>query len=316
MGDSMDSDPGRVAGTRNQLWNMRVTPRSLYFVLMVLGSIAVFWRSLVFLFLNALSNDEYSHTLLILPIVISVLYSERSEVFRRTQHSLLAGFLLLLSVGTFVWLVRHPLSLSPNDTISLQIAFFASWLVLAFAFCFGTDASRAAAFPLIFLFLIIPIPDVVLERIIWLLQKCSTDVTYVLMKAANIPVVRREFVLSLPGIDIEVATECSGIRSSIILLIVSLVLGHLFLRPGWRQIALSLLVLPITVVKNSLRIFTLSVLGVYVDPSFLTGNLHRHGGILFFSIALGIVMSVVRWLRNSEKQVPTNQHFPPCAGSS
>jgi exosortase len=312
----MDSDPGRAVGMRDQLWNMRVTPRNRYFVLMVLGSIAVFWRSLVFLFSNALSNDEYSHTLLILPLVIALLYFERSEVFRRTQYSLLAGFLLLLFVGTFVWLVRYPLSLTPNDTLSLQVAFFASWLVLAFVFCFGTDASRAAAFPLIFLFLIIPIPGVVLERITWLLQECSTDLTYLLMKAANIPVVRREFILSLPGIDIEVARECSGIRSSIVLLIVSLVLGHLFLRPGWRQIVLSLLVFPIAVVKNSLRIFTLSVLGVYVDPSFLSGNLHRYGGILFFSIALGIVMSVARWLKNSEEQVPTNQDFPPSASSS
>ena len=235
----MDSDPGRTVGMRDQLWNMRVTPRNLYFVLIVLGSIAVFWRSLVFLFSTALSNDEYSHTLLILPLVIALLYSERSEVFRRTQYSLLAGFLLLLFVGTFVWLLRHPLSLSPNDTLSLQIAFFASWLVLAFVFCLGTEASRAAAFPLIFLFLIIPIPDVVLERTIWLLQKCSTDVTYLLMKVANIPVVRREFILSLPGIDIEVARECSGMRSSLVLLVVTLVLGHLFLRSGRRQILLA-----------------------------------------------------------------------------
>jgi exosortase len=297
----MDSDPGSAVRMRDQLWNMRATPRNLYFVLMVLASTAVFWRSLVFLFSTALSTDEYSHTLLVLPLVIALLYSERSDVFKRTQYSLSAGFLLLLFVLTFGWLFRHPLSLSPNDTLSLQIAFFVSWLVLAFVFCFGVEVARAAAFPLIFLLLMIPIPDVVLERIIWLLQKCSTDVTYLLMKAANIPVVRREFILSLPGIDIEVARECSGIRSSIILLIVSLVLGHLFLRPGWRQIVLNLLVFPITVVKNSLRIFTLSVLGVYVDPSFLTGNLHRHGGILFFSIALGIVMSVVRWLKNSQE---------------
>ena len=71
----MDSDPGRAVGMRDQLWNMRVTPRNLYFVLIVLGSIAVFWRSLVFLFSTALSNDEYSHTLLFAP-------GHRSSVFR------------------------------------------------------------------------------------------------------------------------------------------------------------------------------------------------------------------------------------------
>jgi exosortase len=303
----MDSNPEREMGMRDQLWNKRVTPRNFYFVLIVLGSIAVFWRSLVFLFSTALSNDEYTHTLLILPLVVALLYSERSEVFRRTQYSLLAGFLLPLIVGMFVWLVRHPLSLSPSDTLSLQIAFFASWLVMSFVFCFGTGASRAAAFPLSFLLLIIPIPDVVLERIIWLLQKCSTDVTYLLMKAANIPVVRREFILSLPGVDIEVARECSSIRSSLLLLVLTMMLAHLFFRPTWRQVLLVLLVFPISVAKNSLRIFTIATLGVYVDPSFFTGKLHRHGGILFFLLAVATVTLIVWWLRKSEQDT-SNRH--------
>jgi exosortase len=303
----MDSDPGRATGMRDQLWNMRVTPRKLYFVLMVLGSIAVFWRSLVFLYSTAFSNDEYSHTLLILPLVIALLYLERTKVFGWTKYFFLAGFLLLLFVATFVWFVRHPLSLSPNDTLSLHIAFFASWLVLAFVFCFGTEASWAAAFPLLFLFLMVPIPDFVLERFIWLLQKCSTDVTYLMMKASHVPVMRREFILSLPGFDIEVARECSSVRSSLLLLVVTLVLAHLFLRPGWRQLLLVLLAFPISVAKNSLRIFTIATLGVYVDPSVLTGNIHRHGGVLFFLLTLVAVISIVRWLRKSEKKTRNSQ---------
>jgi exosortase len=300
----MDSDPERDEHAGSA---MRVTPRNLYFLLMVLGSVAIFWRSLVFLSSSALSNNEYAHTLLILPLVIALLYSERSDVFRRTQYALWAGFLLLLVVMTFVWLVRNPLSLSPNDTLSLQTAFFVSSLVLAFVFCFGTEASRAAAFPLIFLFLIIPIPDAVLEQIIWLLQKCSTDVTYLLMKAANIPVIKREFILSLPGVDIEVARECSSIRSSLLLLVVTLVLAHLFLGQGWKQVLLALLVFPISVAKNSLRIFTISALGVYVDPSFFAGSLHRHGGIFFFLLVVATVVLIV-WCLHKTEQATSNTH--------
>jgi exosortase len=287
---------------RDQLRKTRIPPRDLYFALMVLGSICIFWRSLVFLLSTAISNDEYSHTLLILPLAVALLYSERLKVFQRTEYSFPAGLLLLLLVLTSVWCVRHPLSLSPNDTLSLSIAFFASWLVLTFVFCFGTKASRAAAFPLLFLFLMVPIPDVVLERIIWLLQKCSTDATFLLMKVTNIPVTKREFILSLPGIDIEVARECSSIRSSLLLLVVALVLAHLFLRRGWRQLVLVLLVFLISIAKNSVRIFTISMLGVYVDPSFFTGNLHRHGGILFFMLAVATIILIVWWLHKSEKE--------------
>ena len=280
-----------------KLWNTRIAPRNACFALLVLGSVVISWRSLVAVFGTALYTDQYSHILLILPVSAAVLYFERSKVFGNVKYCIPIGLFLLLLVMTFLWVVRHSLSLSTNDALSLRMALFVSWIILAFVFCFGATAFRAAAFPLLFLLLMVPIPDFALERIIWLLQACSTEVTFLMLKAANIPVLRTGFVLSLPAIDIEVAKECSGIRSTLILLIVTVVLGHLFLRPGWRQILLGLLILPITVVKNGLRIFTLSTLGTYVDPSFLTGNLHRHGGILFFAVALGVVISVVWWLR-------------------
>ena len=294
----------------DKIWNTWATPRDLYFALIVLTSIGIFWRSLVLVFSTASYNDEYSHILLILPVVIALLFSERSTVFQRTEYCATAGFFLLLLMLIFVWLVRHPFTLSVNDTLSLRMAFFTGGLVLGFIFCFGIAAARAAAFPLLFLFLMIPIPDLLLERIIWLLQKCSTDVTFLMMKAARIPVTKREFVLSLPEFDIEVARECSSIRSSMLLLVVSLVLAHRFLRQGWRRLLVVLLVFPIAVAKNGLRIFTISALGVYVDRSFMTGNLHRHGGVLFFLLAVAAVTLVVWWLRSSEEEsLNLNQDF-------
>jgi exosortase len=293
------------------LWNNEVASREVCFALLALASIGAFWRSLALLFTTAFYNPQYSHIVLILPLVLALLYSERAKVFRRVEYYFPAGLFLLLLAVAFAWLVRNPLPLSSNDTLSLWMSFFTVWLVLAFALCFGIEAFRVAAFPLLFLFLMIPIPDLVLDRIIWLLQTFSTDMTFLLLKAANVPVQRMGFVLSLPGIDIEVARECSGIRSSLILLIVTLILGHLFLQSGWRQVLLGVLVLPITIAKNGLRIFSLSTLAVYQDPAFLTGSLHRNGGILFFALALGVVILIVWRLNKLEKKSPKKlQHDP------
>jgi exosortase len=283
-----------------RLRNSRVARGNVCFALLVLISSVIFWRSLVVVFAAAFYNDQYSHILLIPPVSMALLYSERPKMFRNVEYCFPAGLFLLLLVMAFVWVTRFLPFLSQNDALSLRMAFFVSWVVMAFVFCFGIAAFRVAIFPLLFLLLMVPIPDFVLEWTVWLLQKSSTDMTYLLLKAANVPVLRKDFVLSLPGIDIEVAKECSGIRSSLILFIVSLVLGHLFLQPGWRQVLLGLLVFPIAVAKNSLRIFTLSTLAVYVDPTFLYGNLHLHGGIVFFSVALGVVILVVWWLKKSE----------------
>jgi exosortase/archaeosortase family protein len=83
------------------------------------------------------------------------------------------------------------------------------------------------------------------------------------------------------------------------LLVTALILGHLFLRTFWGQLAFAALVVPFAVAKNAVRIFTLSVLGMYVNRSFLEGHLHHDGGIVFFVVALGglmLVLQGIRWL--------------------
>ena len=114
-------------------------------------------------------------------------------------------------------------------------------------------------------------------------------------------------VFELPGIAIEVAKECSGIRSSLALIITSVIAGYLFLQTGWRRIVLVLLIFPLMIIKNAVRISTLSLLAVYVDEGWLTDSfLHRSGGIFFFLLALTLLAPVLLFLKKSEKK-PTNK---------
>jgi exosortase len=120
----------------------------------------------------------------------------------------------------------------------------------------------------------------------------------------GVPIFRTGFVFALPGVIIEVARECSGIRSSLALLITSLLAGHLFLRSGWTKAVLILATLPLLVVKNGIRIVSLTLRFDLVDPSFLTGRLHRSGGMLFFLLVLIMLAPVLRLLQKSEGPGP------------
>ena len=74
------------------------------------------------------------------------------------------------------------------------------------------------------------------------------------------------------------------------LFITSILAGHFFLDRFWKKTVLAVVVFPVTVFKNGVRIITLSPLGAYVDPRFLTGGfLHKSGGFLFFIPALGLL---------------------------
>ncbi|MBM4308657.1 MAG: hypothetical protein FJ123_18170, partial [Deltaproteobacteria bacterium] len=58
----------------------------------------------------------------------------------------------------------------------------------------------------------------------------------------------------------------------------------------------------ITIFKNGLRIVSLTLLGVYVDPAILSSDLHRRGGIPFFIVALVVMAPVLLFLIKTEKK--------------
>ncbi len=147
----------------------------------------------------------------------------------------------------------------------------------------------------------VPLPDVILDRVIHALQVGSTEITYLIFQAVGIPVLRDGFLLSLPGVTIEVAKECSSIRSSVALFITCLLAAHLYLRTGWKMLLFAFLSFPLSILKNGVRIATLTLLAIYVNPSFLKGRLHHDGGFVFFLLSLLLLWPVFLWLERSDK---------------
>lgn len=263
-------------------------------------SLPVFWKPLWTLGGFALGSEQYSHILLIPLVTVFLLYQERRTIFGNPSARDRARGGTAIGAG----LLLHALYLylatggrwSLNDRISLAtFSVVLVWLGLFLTF-YGRQAFRAALFPLLFLFLMVPIPEAMLDSVIVALQKASGEVTAILFNLSGIPVFRDGLVFVLPNnIVIEVARECSGIRSSLALFITSLLAGHFFLQKWTRKAVLWAMVFPITIFKNGLRIVTLSVLAVYVDPAILESAAHRRGGVPFFGLAL-LVLGAVLWL--------------------
>ena len=147
----------------------------------------------------------------------------------------------------------------------------------------------------------VPIPEILLNRVIMWLQAGSVEASYVAFQLVGVPVFRTGSVLSLPGVTIEVAEACSGIRSSLVMLGVSLWPDTSSSgRPG-RKFSCFLATLPRLIAKNAVRIVTLTLLSVYVDPQFLAGSLHHQGGVVFFLLALVPLVPILLVLQGSER---------------
>ena len=107
--------------------------------------------------------------------------------------------------------------------------------------------------------------------------------------------------LNLPtDFSLRVAPECSGIHSSQVLLITSLLAGNLFLRSPWRRVFLALFVIPLAIVRNGFRIFVVGELCVHISHDMINSWIHRHGGPVFFALSLIPFFLFLIWLRKSE----------------
>ena len=264
-------------------------------------SLSAFWQPVVALVKLSLQDDRYSHLVLIPFITGFLIYLDRQRIFIERRRAPLFG-MSLFALAMIVYWVAKPWSTWSNRNDQLWLPALGIVLVWASSFLFmnGPKAAAAAMFPLCFLLVMVPVPAVFLDRAVYNLQKGSAELTDILFRLLGMPAFRSGFRFSLPGVDIEVAKECSGIRSSLALLITGLLASHLFLRSTARKLFFILLTIPVAIFKNAVRIVTLSFLGVYVDRGWLDSSLHRRGGALFALVGLAILLPFLLWLRRSE----------------
>jgi exosortase len=151
-----------------------------------------------------------------------------------------------------------------------------------------------------FLIFIVPLPDPAADYLENASKLASAEVANVLFVATGTPVLRDGTVFQLPGIAIEVAKECSGIRSSWVLFITSLLASYLFLRTAWRRGLLVAAVIPLGLLRNGFRILVISLLCVHFGPQMINSPIHRRGGPLFFAASLIPLFLLLWWLRRGE----------------
>jgi exosortase C (VPDSG-CTERM-specific) len=132
----------------------------------------------------------------------------------------------------------------------------------------------------------IPFPVALVDAIESFFQTTSAVTAATFFKVAGLPFFRSGTFFQLPGINLEVAPECSGIRSSLALFITSLVAGQLFLRSAYKRIILACFVIPLGIVRNGLRIFVIGELCVQISPDMINSYIHHKGGPIFFALSL------------------------------
>ncbi len=201
-----------------------------------------------------------------------------------------------------------------NDQLAVMAFAFVS-LVAAGGFLFlGAKWMAAAAFPFAFLIFLVPLPDAVVRWLERASALASAEAAAMYFGIAGTPLVRHGTVFELPGIVLRVAQECSGIRSSWVLFITSILASHLFLKSPWRRFVLVAFVIPLGVLRNGFRVFVIGMLCVHVGPHMIDSVIHHRGGPLFFALSLVPLFLLLWWLRRGERRA--GGHVDPKGSTS
>ena len=267
---------------------------------LTLGFGILLWR----LFAFAISDALFSYIPLMPFISGYLIWTRKAELPRPTAAArpLAAVFFAAGAAALAGYCVLAPATAPAAVENSLALGTLAWLLCLGGAGCWflGAATMRALAFPFCLLLFMIPFPVWLRAGIETGLQHGSAAVAEWLFILSGMPFLRNGLEFRLPDISLEVAPECSGIHSTWVLLITSLVAGHVILRRPWKRAVLALAVLPLALLRNGFRVFVIGQLCVHIGPRMIDSPIHHHGGPLFFVLSLAPFFLLLYFLGKSE----------------
>jgi len=272
-------------------------------VFLIVLSVA-FMSWLIELVRMASGDDLFSYIILVPGVFVWLLYLRRRDVptacppsFRWGTLFLILGFVALL--GGFS--NRATLDATEGHWVLAWRMLAFDLLVVAGGFIFlGARAMRTLAFPFAFLIFLVPLPDQLVGWLETASQAASTEVAGIFFAASGTPVLRDGNVFLLPGITIQVAQECSGIHSSLVLFMTSVLAGYVFLKNPWHRLVIVGFAIALGIVRNGLRILVIGLLCVHGGPEMIDSAIHRRGGPVFFAFSLAPFLLALLWLRRRE----------------
>ena len=247
----------------------------------------LYWPVIVELVRDWFTQADYSHGFFV-PLFSAYLIWRRKQDLEKivpapSWWGLAAvlcslGLLFLGSLGAELFLARVGLV----GTIIGLVWFFR-----------GSGTIRALAFPLAFLLLMIPLPTIIYNEIVFPMQLVASRFAGACLQQTHaFPILREGNLLILPNYTLEVVEACSGIRSLMSLLALSLAYGYLAESSKWIRIFLALLVFPVAVFSNGLRVMLAAAITYRYGPEIGEGVLHSAYGIVVFLIATFLIIAV------------------------
>lgn len=252
-------------------------------------------------------SDTYAHAFLVPPIVAWLVYRRR-EVLRHVVPVSQPWLLPLALLPVMAWVVGDMAGINTVTHASVV-----TLLVLTVPVVLGTAVARQLAFPLAFLFFMVPFGDFALP---WFMQ-WTADFTVAALRLLGVPVYREGLAFIIPSGAWSVVEACSGVRYLIASFMVGTLFAYLQYRSLRRRVAFALVSLVVPIVANWVRALMIVLLGHLSNNRIAAGVDHLIYGWVFFGVVIGLMFLIgARWSEPEDDAAAPGTRPPPAARSS
>ncbi len=282
----------------------------VYFILLILFyllAVVLAFNPVIKLLSDPHINLFYTHIPIVPIIAAFLLFRKRKTLFSVPAPAILPG-MLMASAGLTLYLFSRFSSLM--DECSISLAVFSAIIFWAgiYLALYGFKSFKLAIFPIGFLLFAVPLPPSIMNWLVKEIAGSSVYITDIAFSLIRIPFVREGIEIYLPGYILVVGPECAGWRSSIALVMISLLAGHFFLKKFKHKLLLAAVAIPMIIIKNGIRIVVLYLIAYFIDERFMVGGfIHRSVGYGMFIVVLIMMGLLLRLLEKREARQSSDQ---------
>jgi exosortase B len=260
---------------------------------LLLGFAALYLPTYLDLSRRIWPTDEQGHGPMILAVSLWLMFGLRHTVAALPVRPERGAGLGVLLFGVLMYVLGRTQGMLVFEVLSQILVLIALVLLML-----GRQALRVLWFPLFFLLFMVPLPGSVLASVTAPLKSAVSAVAANILYAMGYPVARAGVILTVGPYQLLVADACAGLNSMFTLEALGLLYLNLIrCTSKLRNIALAVLIIPISFVANIIRVMILVLVTYHFGDEAGQGFVHRFAGMVLFIVGITLMISADKMLR-------------------
>ncbi len=252
-------------------------------------ALGIFGPILYYMVLHWGAVDDYSHGFLVVPLALYFAWERRHGLQRAVVRPSWWG-LVPLALGSLALLIGR----LGVELTAMRVSFVLTLIGLQILLL-GHEVCRILAFPMFFLFFMVPLPQSFVNVVAFPLQLIAADFAVETLHLLHIPALREGNIIHLANTQLFVAEACAGLHSLMALGMLAVLFAYYFRKNRTEQVIIVASAIPIAIFVNAFRVALTGYLAHRIGADTAQGLIHETEGLFTFGLAFGLLL-VEAWL--------------------